>query len=131
MNRVMQQLTGVTLSLITTAALAMPTNMIIHNRTDFESNAYIAGTIPSHMPSRPNADNKVPWIAVQIACYGRTPNDICHAMIKMATNTKLPIDLGNVYLHMKTGAITPTEVSGNGFTFTVNGPGEATITKNS
>jgi hypothetical protein len=128
-NRFIQQLTALTLCFVTSAVMAMPTSLTTHNLTNVESNAYVAGTIPSPVPTKANSNSVVPWLVVQMACYGRTTGDICPATIKMATNTPNPIELGNVFLNMKTGEITPTHVSANGYTFTVNGIAEATLTK--
>ncbi|MDP1601971.1 MAG: hypothetical protein Q8M03_01775 [Legionella sp.] len=130
MNRFMQHLTALTLGLVTSAAMAaLPTSLTTHNLTNVESNAYVAGTIPSPVPTKANSNSVVPWLVVQMACYGRSVGDICQATIKMATNTANPVDIGDVYLNMKTGEITPTHLSGNGYTFTVNGIAEVTLTK--
>lgn len=130
MNRFTHYLTGISLSVMVSTTFALPPTLTIHNTTDLESEAYINGNIATHLPSKPRADNIVPWIVVQMACYGRTVNDICSAMIKMASNTATPLDVGMVYLNMKTGQISPEQVSGNGYTFTSNKIGEATLSKN-
>ena len=45
----------------------------------------------------------------------------------MGTNTASPVLLGMVTLDLVSGLITPSQVSGNGYTLTVNGPGETTL----
>lgn len=130
MNRITHYLSALTLGLSTTVALATPTALTTHNLTDVESNAYIGGTIPSPVPTKPNYNNVVPWIVVQMACYGRTIDGDCPATIKMATNTAKPVEIGEVFLNMVTGEINPKFISANGYTLTVNGPGEVTLTKN-
>jgi hypothetical protein len=118
------------LGLCFAASVAMatpPKQLITHNNTDVESNAYIAGTIPSQHPTYPHSDNKVTWTAVRMACFGHLENKQCSAVIKMATNTATPVELGTVYVDIETGEITPKFLSGNGYTMTVNGPGETTL----
>jgi hypothetical protein len=108
-------------------AHAAPKQLITHNRTSVESNAYIDGTIPSVYPSKANNDNRVFWASVKLACYGRISNNICHALIKMKSNTPEPVDLGWVTLNLSTGEILPSLIVANGYRMTVNGPGETTI----
>ncbi|KTD25023.1 Uncharacterised protein [Legionella lansingensis] len=129
MNQLLKSLTASALALITTAALASPAYLITHNRTNVESNAYVAG-VPSPHPTKANSDGKVSWLAVRVACYNHTENGICKAVIKMATNTPNPIELGVVSMNIESGDITPKALTGNGYTMTVNGLGEATLTKN-
>lgn len=129
MNRLRNILTALTLSLGATTALASPTQLITHNTTDFESNAFVAGTIPSQHPSKPHSDNKVSWVSVRMACYGHIVNGKCPALIKIATNTASPIELGMVYMDLNTGDITPKQLSANGFSVIVSAPGETTILK--
>ncbi len=130
MNRLFNYCTVLALGLFTASAFAAPKQLITHNYTDYESNAYVAGTIPSQHPTRAHSDNKVFWTAVKMACFGHTTADgKCSALIKMATNTASPIDVGVLIVDINTGMITPQQVKGNGFTITVNGPGETTITK--
>jgi hypothetical protein len=57
-------------------------------------------------------------------------NGQCAALIKMATNTANPIEIGTLQVDVNSGEITPHQLSTNGFTITVNGPGETTISKN-
>lgn len=109
------------------AMAAPPRQLVTHNLTDVESNAYIAGTIPSQYPSHPQSDNKVMWATVRMACLGHITDNKCWALIKMATNTANPVDLGYVAVDLNTGDIDPKRISGNGYTMIVNGPGETTI----
>jgi len=121
-------LVAVSLSLWVAYAIAAPPKQLItHNNTDVESNAYIAGTIPSQNPTKPHSDNKVLWTAVRMACFGHLDNKKCLAVIKMATNTATPVDIGTVSVDVDTGEITPKFLSANGYTMTVNGPGETTL----
>lgn len=130
MKKLTLHLSALALGLITSTAFATPSSLTTHNLTNVESNAYVAGVIPSPVPSKPNANTVVPWLVVQMACFGRTvEGNKCPAMIKMATNTGNPVDLGNVLMDLDTGIITPSKLSGNGYTLTVNGPAEATLTK--
>ena len=130
MCRMIKTLTVVALTLFTMNAFAAPPkHLITHNTTDFESNAYVDGTIPSQHPTRAHSDGKVFWTAVRIACFGHTVDGKCAALIKMATNTDSPITIGTVMMDISTGDISPKQVSGNGFTITVNGPAETTVSK--
>ena len=111
---------------------APPRQLITHNRTDVESNAYIAGTSPSRYPTKAHNDSKVIWTEVRMACFGHIVNGTCSALIRMATGPEdggQPIDLGYVSLDMNTGMITPSHISAHGYSLTVNGPGETTLTK--
>ncbi len=114
-------------------ALAAPPKVLIsHNTTDVESNAYIAGTIPSKHPTKPYSDSRVAWAEVRLACFGHVVAGKCEALVKMATgpNDGGPIDLGVVTVDLSTGMITPSTISANGYTLIVNGPGEVTLIKN-
>ena len=115
------------LCLISSFAIAAPRQLITHNTTALESNAFVAGTIPSQYPTPPHSDGKVFWAAAKMACFGHLVNGVCPALIRMATNTPNPIDVGMLYLNLDTGDITPTTVQGNGYTVLVNGPGEITL----
>jgi hypothetical protein len=108
-------------------AYAAPKQLITHNKTSVESNAFIDGTIPSVYPSKANSDNRVFWASVKLACYGHISNNICHALIKMKTNIAESVDLGWMNVNLSTGEILPSSISGNGYRLTVNGPGETTI----
>lgn len=129
MNSMLKSISALALSLSAASALAVPAFLTTHNNTDVESNAYVAGTIPSPHPTKARSTRQVHWNMVRLACYGHTTAGKCSALIKMATNTATPVDLGYVSMNLDTGAITPQTLSGNGYTLTVNGPGEATITK--
>ena len=129
MHRMFRLLTIIPLSLVSTISLASPFFLITHNTTDSESNAYISSTIPSPHPSKPHSDNKVSWISVRMACFGHVVDGKCPALIKMDTNTGNPLEIGMVSLDLATGDITPKQISANGYTMTVNGPGESTLTK--
>jgi hypothetical protein len=120
---------AVTLSLIAAASFAAPKQLVTHNQTDYESNAFVAGTIPSQHPTKAHSDGKVFWAAVRVACIGHVVNGKCPALIRVATNTDNPIDLGSVELNLDTGEITPSTLHSNGFTMIVNGPGESTLIK--
>jgi hypothetical protein len=112
------------------ASATTPSHLITHNLTDVESNAFVAGTIPSPYPTKAHSEGSVAWWQVRFACYNNTtPAGLCPALIKMATDTANPIELGYVYLDLKTGDITPQTLSAHGYTATVNKPGEVTITQ--
>ena len=116
--------------LSTSFVFASPAQLITHNTTDFESGAYIAGTIPPQHPVKAHSDGKVFWASVRMSCVGHIVNNQCPAMVRMATDTANPIDVGMVYLNLNTGVITPSSLTNNGFTILVNGPGETTILAN-
>ena len=68
-----------------------------------------------------------------MACFGHTVDGKCPALIKMGTGPNdggNPVELGTVTLDLNTGIITPSQISANGYTVTVNGPGETTLSKN-
>ena len=127
----LKSFTAVALGLVTVTAMATPPKYLItHNNTDVESNAYIAGSIASQHPTKAHSENKVFWTAVKLACFGHTVDNKCSALIKMATNTANPIEIGVLSLDLNTGDITPKQLSANGYTITANDqPGETTITK--
>ena len=129
MKPFIKTVTAITLGLATTAALASPKQLVTHNLTNVESNAFVAGTIPSQHPTHPQSDNKVMWAGVRLACFGHTTNGKCSALIKMATNTANPVDLGVVSIDLESGDITPKQITAYGYTMTVNGPGETTLTE--
>ncbi len=127
----LKSLSAITLGLSTFAAFATPTHLTTHNNTTEESNAFIAG-VPSPYPTAPNKTRQVFWNLVKMACYGHTPDkdkNKCEATIKMATNTASPITIGTLSMDLATGDINPKELSAKGYTLTVNGLGETTITK--
>ncbi|MCX7117719.1 MAG: hypothetical protein NTW94_07445 [Legionellales bacterium] len=129
MLHTIKHITAAALCLFASSLLAVaPKQLLTHNLTDFESNAFIDQTIPSNHPTKAHSDGKVFWTFVKMACFGHTTDGKCTALIMMKTDTSDPIPLGTVTLELETGDITPKELSGNGFTLTVNGPGETTIT---
>lgn len=116
------------LGLASSLALAIPPKQLItHNTTDLDSNAFVAGTIPSQHPTRAHSDGKVLWAAVRMACFGHVVNGKCPALIKVGTNTANPIELGMLSMDLTTGAITPSELHSNGYAMIVNGPAETTL----
>jgi hypothetical protein len=129
MNLLFKSISAIALSLSAVTSFAAPAYLITHNNTSEESNAFIAGA-PSIYPTPANSTKQVYWNLVKIACYGHTSGKTCPAVIKMATNTANPIELGTVSMNLDTGDISPKVFSSNGYTFIVNGPGEATIVKN-
>lgn len=129
MNCFFKILAITTLGLCSQAALAAPSSLLTHNHTDVESNAFIDGTIKSPYPTKAHADNAVSWTAVKIACIGHTTNNKCKALIKMATNTADVVDLGWLEMDLSSGDLNPKQIQGNGYTLTVNGPAEVTLTK--
>jgi hypothetical protein len=131
MKLLAKALCATTIALTAGIVYASPAKLITHNRTNFESNAYVAGTIPSVHPSKANSDNKVSWAEVRLACYGHTINNKCSALIKMETNTPHPIDIGTATVDLESGYITFAYVNESTcpYVLTVNGIGETTITK--
>jgi hypothetical protein len=116
------------LGLTSTLALAVPPKTLItHNKTNLDSNAFIAGRIPSQHPTRAHSDGKVIWASVNLACRGLLVNGTCPAVIKLNPKGPNPITLGMVNLDLKTGIIQPKELHANGYALIVNGPGETTI----
>ncbi len=130
MNLLLKSITAITLSLSAAAALAAPVYFTTHNNTNEESNAFIDGTIPSPYPTAPHSTKNVYWNMVKLACWGHTNNGKCTALVKMATNTSNPIEIGTLSMDLESGDITPKTISAKGYTLKINGPGEATITKN-
>ncbi len=118
----------------TSAMAAPPKQLITHNDTDFESNAYVAGTIPGRYPTRAHSDNYVNWAEVRMACFGHVTNNQCPALIRLGTgahDNMTPLDLGMVSVNLSTGNITPKVLHAYGYTLTVNGPGETTLSQDS
>jgi hypothetical protein len=111
------------------SAFAAPKQLITHNYTDVESNAYINGTIASQHPTKSHSDNKVFWPSVKLACYGHVSNNLCSALIRMETDTPNAVDLGWVSMNLLTGDISPKELRNNGYKLVVNGPGETSLYK--
>jgi hypothetical protein len=129
MKVMFKSISALVLSLSAAATFASPIFLITHNETDLESNAYVAGTIPSPYPTIPNSTRQIYWNMVRIACYGHSVNGKCIAVIKMATDTDHPIEIGTVSMDLDTGVISPSKISANGYTFTVNDIAEGTLTK--
>lgn len=129
MKLMLKSISAIALSLSAMSAFAGPDYLVTHNNTNEESNAYVAGFIPSPYATGAHSTRQVPWNMVKLACFGHTTEGRCSALIKMATNTSNPIELGYVSMELATGDITPRQLSAKGYTVTVNGPGEATITK--
>jgi hypothetical protein len=129
MTRLLKHLSlGAIGCLFSATAMAIPPKQLVtHNTTNVESNAYIDGTIPSTHPTKAHSDGKVFWTAVKMACFGHIVNNKCNAVIKMATDTANPITVGAVSMDLETGDISPKEVRGNGYVLLVNGPGETTL----
>ena len=134
MKFILKSLSAITLSLSAFTAFAMPTYLTTHNNTNEESNAFVVGAggkqTPSPYPTAAHATRQVYWTAVRMACFGHTTDNKCSAVIKMATNTASPIELGTLSMDLVTGDITPKVLNAKGYTVTINGPGESTITKN-
>lgn len=130
MNLIFKRFSAVILSLSAATTFAIPEHLITHNNTSEESNGYIGGFAASPYPTPANTTQKIYWNLVKLACYGHTtPDKKCTALIKMATNTSNPIEVGMLTLDLNTGDITPKELQKNGYHLVINGPGEATITK--
>ena len=128
MNRLLKTMTAGALGLFAATAFAVPPKQLVtHNTTAVESNAFIDGTVPSQHPTKAFSDGKIFWTAVKMACFGHTVNGTCSAVVKMSTNTANPVTVGTVTMNLDTGDITPKQLSANGYTITVNGPGETTI----
>ena len=130
MKLMLKSLSAIVLCMAAATASAVPTYLTTHNNTNEESNAYVAGSIPSPYPTAAHSTRQVFWTMVKMACYGHTTNGKCTALIKIATNTSNPISIGTVTMDLNSGDISPKEISNQGYTLTVNGPGEATINKN-
>jgi hypothetical protein len=115
------------IGLISSALAGAPRQLITHNYTHVESNAFIDGVIASQHPTKAQSDNRVFWASVKLACFGHAVDNTCKALIKMKTDTTKPIDLGWVYVNLLTGDITPNSLSKNGYRLEVNGPGETSL----
>ena len=129
MKLMLKSLSAIALNLVAATALAAPAYLRTHNNTNEESNAFVAGTIPSPYSTPAHSTRQVYWNMVRMACYGHTTNGKCTALIKVATNTANPIDIGTVTMDLDTGDITPKQISNQGHSIIINGPGEATINK--
>lgn len=130
MKLLIKSVSALALALTAATAFSAPVFLTTHNNTDVESNAYVGGTVPSPYPTAAHSTRQVYWNMVKIACYGHTTNGRCPALIKIATNTANPIDIGTVSMDLATGDIQPKTISAQGYTVTVTGVAEATISKN-
>jgi hypothetical protein len=116
------------LSLTSSFALAVPPKVLItHNQTSIESNAFVANIIPSQHPTKAYSEGRVIWASVRMACFGHIINGKCPALIKLATDTNNPIELGTVTIDLSSGDIQPKELHANGYSMIVNGPAETTL----
>lgn len=114
----------------TAFAFASPRSFTTHNRTTVESNAFIDGTIPSPYPTPAGKDKSVMWELVRLACIGHTSGGQCTAVLKMATNTKNPIDVAKLSMNLDSGAITLMETYSTAYKVIIHSnPGEVTITE--
>ena len=104
-----------------------PKELITHNQTSVESNGYIDGTIPSKHPTKAHSDNRVKWVEVRMACFGHIKAGRCGAMIKMATNTPEPVELGFVSIDLNTGDIEPKSLDNGKYHMIVNDRAEVTL----
>src|SRR5215204_2209385 len=106
MNLICRGITSLVLCFSASLAFATfveptPKNLITHNLTDVQSNAYVnvqagKGSVPSAHPTNKNSNGSVAWYLVRAACYLYAKNDLCEAEIRMATDTPNPISLGVV-----------------------------------
>ena len=128
MNRFTKAFAASALILTFSPAFAGPVKLITHNKTNVESNAFIAGTIPSLHPTKPNSDSYVSWTEVRMACYGHIDDQKrCSAVIKMETDKGSPVEVGIATVNMDTGVITFKYTQETAYTVTVNGIGETTL----
>ncbi len=101
----LRNLTAVALGFGLVAAHATPPqNFTTHNQTTVQSNAYIAG-IASPFPTNGGTTRQVLWNMIRLACFGHTDGDNCSAVVKMATDTPKPIEVGTLTMNLKTGDI--------------------------
>lgn len=129
MNLIIKSFSAVVLSISALSLFAAPTHLTTHNNTDSESNAFIAGTIPSPYPTTAHSTRQIYWNLVKLACYGHISNGKCPAVVKVATNTSQPLEIGTVQMDLSSGDISPKQLSAHGYILTVNGPGETTLSK--
>lgn len=130
MNALLKGVAAMTLGLSSALAFAAPTHLITDNQTNFQSNAFINGTVQSPYPTPKMTKKKLLWSMVQLACSPYVDSQKqCSALIRMGTDTPNPVDVGWLKMNMSTGEITPTEVRHNGFIIKVIGAGEVVITE--
>lgn len=130
MNFMLKSLSALALTVSLSAAFAAPIHLTTHNNTNEESNAFVAGIIPSPHPTAAYSTRQVYWNMVRIACYGHTVAGKCPATVKMATNTANPIAIAEVSMNLESGVITVDKVLNTQYSITVNGLGETTLSKN-
>ncbi|MDR3502514.1 MAG: hypothetical protein P4L79_08015 [Legionella sp.] len=124
MKSIFKILSAIAVSVTTVTALATPTHYITHNNTKWETNVIVKG-VDSPFPTLPYSTRKVAWRMVRLGC-GITP--VCAAVIKVATDTSDPIEIGTLYMDMDSGKITPQQISAQGYTAKVKDIAEVIIT---
>jgi len=127
-KKIITSIAALTITLSSAVALAGPEELVTHNDTDLVANVLIDERFLS-VPSTPHKTSAIHWYMVRSACYRPSQHDICPATILMDYNTPHPIVLGDIKMNLNTGEIIPAHLSNNGYTMTVNGPGEFTLTK--
>lgn len=125
MKSIFKILSAITISVTSVTALATPTHYITHNNTEWETNVVVKG-VESPFPTLPYSTRKVAWRMVRFGC-GITP--VCAAVIKVATETSDPIEIGTLYMDMESGEITPQQISAHGYTAKIKGIAEVIITR--
>lgn len=130
MYKLKKHIAIISLNLMAAVVYAAPavSKITIDNQCDLEARAYIA-SLPTPTPSAPGKITSISWPAVLSACSGHTSNNICPATIKLATNTSQPFLLGDVSINIKTGVITPSTLSSQGYTMNVVGLGSVRLSK--
>ncbi|KTC75993.1 hypothetical protein Lbir_0062 [Legionella birminghamensis] len=116
------------LGLSSPSVLASPEHMIIHNKTDLISNAFV-DEMPGPRPTLAHSTSRVLWFIVQTGCRKHKAEGICPAVIKMGIDRDKPILVGTLYIDISSGEITPARISANGFNVDVDAPGEITISE--
>ncbi len=110
----------------TANAFTPPKAFITHNLTNTTTNAYV-DEVAAPNPAMPNSTTKISWFIVKTGCQ-KHKADFCPAVIKMDIESDAPVEVGTLYLELESGIITPSKISANGYTVTVNAPGEITVT---
>ncbi|QRN04349.1 hypothetical protein GH742_10930 [Legionella sp. MW5194] len=130
MNALLKGVAAITLGLTTAIAFAAPSHLTTDNQTNYQSNAFINGTVQSPYPTPKKTKKSLLWSLVQLACAPYVDSQKqCGALIKMGTDTSNPVEVGWLKMNMSTGDITPKKLSANGFTITVINAGEVIITE--
>lgn len=127
MNRLTIYTATLALGLLAPVATAAPKFMITHNLTNVQTNAFV-DSVPAPFPTKPNSSSRTGWVIVKMGCSTHAAEGICPAQIKMATDTPSPVVVGTVFVDLESGNISPGMIAGGGYTLTVNGPGEITLT---